>query len=66
MVPHHEDAVRMARTLRTDDRELRALAASIITAQPREIAAMRRFRDRNYGTPEAASPSGDGHGGHTD
>ena len=66
MIPHHQDAVRMARAVRTDDRELRALAAAIVTAQRREIAAMRRFRDRNYGTPEAASPAGDGHGGHGD
>ena len=66
MIPHHEDAVRMAREVRTNDRELRALAAAIVTAQRREIAAMRRFRDGNYGTPEAPSPSGDGHGGHTD
>ncbi|HYI37182.1 MAG TPA: DUF4396 domain-containing protein [Thermoleophilaceae bacterium] len=66
MIPHHVDAVRMSREVRTDDRELRALAAAIVTAQRREIAAMRRFRDGNYGTPEAPSPSGDGHGGHTD
>jgi len=66
MIPHHQDAVKMARTVRTDDRELRALAAGIVTAQEREIAAMRRFRDRNYRTPEAASPAGDGHGGHGD
>jgi len=56
----------MSRKVRTEDRELRALAAAIVTAQRREIAQMRRFRDRNYGTPEAASPAGDGHGGHTD
>ena len=66
MVPHHEDAVRMAGRVRTADPELRELAAAIVTAQRREIAAMRRFRDGNYGSPEAASPAGDGHGGHTD
>jgi uncharacterized protein (DUF305 family) len=51
MIPHHEGAVRMAEVIehRTDDRELRALAQSIVTAQTREIADMRRFRDRNYG-----------------
>ena len=66
MIPHHQDAVRMAREVRTDDPELRRLAARIVTAQRREIAAMRSFRDRNYGTPEAPSPSGDGHGGQGD
>ena len=49
MIPHHEDAVRMARAVRTDDTELRALARNIVSAQESEIAAMRRFRDRNYG-----------------
>ena len=66
MIPHHQDAVRMARRVRTSDPELRRLAAGIVTAQRREIARMRAFRDRNYGAPEAASPSGDGHGGYGD
>ena len=66
MIPHHEDTVRMSRRVRTDDRELRALAAALVTAQRREIAQMRRFRDRNPGTSEAPAPAGDGHGGHGD
>ena len=48
MIPHHEDAVRMSRAVRAEDPELHALATSIVTAQRREIAAMRRFRDANY------------------
>ncbi|HEX5909383.1 MAG TPA: DUF4396 domain-containing protein [Thermoleophilaceae bacterium] len=66
MIPHHVDAVRMAREVRTGDRELRALAAAIVTAQRREIGQMRHFRDRTHGTREAPSPADDGHGGHTD
>jgi uncharacterized protein (DUF305 family) len=49
MLPHHEDAVRMARRVRTSDPELRRLAARIVTAQRREIAQMRAFRARGYG-----------------
>ena len=66
MIPHHEDAVRMSREVRTDDRELRALAAAIVTAQRREIAADAPLPRPQLRHPRGASPSGDGHGGHTD
>jgi uncharacterized protein (DUF305 family) len=51
MIPHHEGAVRMARAVfpKTDDRELRDLAESIVSAQKREIEEMRAIREEHYG-----------------
>jgi uncharacterized protein (DUF305 family) len=50
MVPHHEDAIRMARTQLSSGRdpELKRIARAIIDAQSREIAEMRRWRTRWY------------------
>jgi uncharacterized protein (DUF305 family) len=60
MVPHHEGAIRMARVVlpKTNDPELRELAEGIVTAQKREIEAMRAVRREHYGEP---SPPGSGH-----
>jgi uncharacterized protein (DUF305 family) len=64
MIPHHEGATRMAEVVlpETRDRELRRLAEEIIAAQRKEIAEMKRFREREYGAAAAAPPLGAGHG----
>jgi uncharacterized protein (DUF305 family) len=51
MVPHHQDAIRMARTQLSSgqDPALKEMSRDIIDAQSREIAQMRRWRDRWYG-----------------
>ena len=56
MVPHHQGAIRMAQAVlaKTRDQQLRGLAEDIIAAQKREIAEMKRFREREYG---GASPT---------
>ncbi len=56
MVPHHEGATRMAEAVlaETDDRRLRELGEGIIAAQKKEIAEMKRFREREYGAAAAA------------
>ena len=45
LIPHHRNAITMARQAGTDakHRELRALGGRIITAQQREIAQMQRW-----------------------
>ncbi len=45
---------------KTDDRQLRGLAEGIIAAQRKEIAEMKRFREREYGAAAAASTKGAG------
>lgn len=65
MIPHHEGAITMSRRLQLDgsNEELRALSRSIVSAQSKEIAQMRRWYERWYGEPAPASKDG-GHGGH--
>ena len=60
MVPHHEGATRMAEAVlaETEDRRLRELGEGIIAAQRKEIADMKRFREREYGGAAAAVPAG--------
>jgi uncharacterized protein (DUF305 family) len=55
MIPHHEGAIRMSRALlpNTDDRELRDLAESIVSAQPREIEHTRALGEEHYGDASA-------------
>ena len=70
MIPHHEGAIRMARMEIADGEHatLRKLADDIIAAQGREIAQMRDWRKRWYGS-DGARPAGSmpGHGdGHVE
>ncbi len=62
MVPHHEGATRMAEAVlaETDDPRLRNLGEGIIAAQKKEIAEMKRFREREYGGAAAIVPEGRG------
>lgn len=69
MVPHHEGATRMAEEVldETEDPQLRKLAEGIIAAQKKEIAEMKRFREREYGSaaiPGSGGAGSAGHGGH--
>lgn len=64
MVPHHQSAVVMAnRVKNSSNEELVALAAAIIKAQTAEIADMREWRKRWYGS---AGPTGSTAGGSMD
>lgn len=70
MVPHHEGATRMAEAVldETEDPQLRKLAEGIIASQKKEIAAMKQFRQREYGSaaaPGAGGAADAGHGGHS-
>ena len=63
MIPHHEAAIPMSRAeiAKGDDAELKQLAQEIITAQQREIAAMRKELEKSG---EAPTDDMDGeHGG---
>ncbi len=54
MIPHHQGAITMSNVLfaRGVGRRTRALAEQIVSAQTREILAMREFRRQLTGTPE--------------
>ena len=55
MIPHHEDAVVMAKEEleKGENDELRKLAEEIISAQNREIEQMRTWREEWYGSSAA-------------
>ena len=57
MIPHHQGAIRMARTERTSGRnpKLRSMARKIIRDQAKEIREMNAWRKAWYGS---ASPAG--------
>ena len=72
MVPHHQDAIEMARTelAEGEDPELHEIAQRIIDAQAAEIEEMNSWREEWYGEPspaggvppegeESVEPSGD-------
>ena len=50
MVPHHESAIAMAEVAReeTEDPEIRRIAEDIVSAQEREIAQMKQWRQEWY------------------
>ena len=56
MVPHHQDAIRMARAELENGKsaELRGIARAVIKAQSREITQMNAFRTERYGGPSPA------------
>ncbi len=58
MIPHHQEAIRMARVELADgeDEELKSIATAIIEAQTAEIEEMNSWRVKWYG---AESPAGD-------
>jgi uncharacterized protein (DUF305 family) len=53
MIPHHDDAIRMAeqQLKHGEDAELKRISRAIIDTQSREIAQLRQWRARWYGTP---------------
>ncbi len=63
MAPHHSGAIRMSNVVlkRSNDRELRALARTIVTTQKQEIERMNSFRREEFGGPV---PRDGGHGAH--
>ena len=56
MIPHHQDAIKMARIEKAKGKnaEAKKLADAIIAAQAREIEAMNDFREKTYGAPSPA------------
>ncbi len=54
MIPHHEEAVRTATTLRdnTDSEEMREFASEIIATQSEEIDQMNSYLDNWYSDRE--------------
>ena len=63
MIPHHEDAVVMAKAEldKGENDTLRKLAEDIISAQNREIEQMRKWREQWYGSSGAEGESSGGH-----
>jgi uncharacterized protein (DUF305 family) len=55
MVPHHQSIIALAQAAggRLTDERLQTIAANIITAQQAEIAELRGYRERWYGSREA-------------
>jgi uncharacterized protein (DUF305 family) len=56
LIPHHQDAIVMARTELAEgkDPEMRELAQSIVETQSQEIEDMNEWRERYYGAPSPA------------
>jgi uncharacterized protein (DUF305 family) len=56
MIPHHQDAIRMARTTleKGKDPDVRGLAERVIAAQSKEIEDMNEWRTQWYGKPSPA------------
>lgn len=69
MIPHHQDAIVMARIVldKGENERLKALAQQIIDGQAREITEMNRFREREFGaaSPAGAVPAAGAQGGHS-
>jgi uncharacterized protein (DUF305 family) len=68
MIPHHQGAIRMARRELADgkDGDLKTMANAIIRAQTAEIAQMRAWRARWYGSASSKSgASGSSMGGNS-
>lgn len=65
MVPHHAQAVEMARLCsdRAGHSELKGLSRSIVTAQEKEIADMKSWAKAWYGVDLMETMGGGGHGG---
>ncbi len=56
MIPHHQGAIRMARSelARGSDPKLKAIAKAIVAAQTKEIKQMNSWRAQWYGAPSPA------------
>ncbi len=67
MIPHHQDAIRMARTELEQGKDpgVRELAERILAAQSKEIRDMNEWRTEWYGKPSPAGgvPAASGSGG---
>lgn len=66
MIPHHDMAVQMAQSAQKQGQhaQLKTLAASIITAQDREIAQMKPLATQISVTPDQMPTGGSTMGGH--
>ena len=64
MVPHHVQAVEMARLCpdRAQRDQLKTLCSAIVTTQSKEIAEMKAWAVRYYATQLEEKPAGAGHG----
>jgi len=61
MVPHHEDAIEMAKIAQenAEHRQVKMLAGDIIAAQESEIAKLTAANDRLFGEPVSETDHGD-------